>query len=544
MQIISVVMKVVQVIFLLTLLLLYSVAGFQVTQNPQQILYAKKSNSSQCPFDIQITECQMLDWFIEHFSYFIHISTKMFFEEGRHTLKNTILVDNCHNFTMTGNGSIGRSNDGLPQPTSIIYCDGNNTGPGLLFLNSSNISIKSLELKLCSGQYNHSEWYHVSASLIFDSVQNVFLDQVAISNAKGHALFIMDVSDLIYVVDSAFLSSSTHPNFSQSGNARFNFSAYVQHSFTSLVLESSWFMYGETSVHHSLPGGLIIAIACPNVTLVNVTAKGNTGGIGGNVIIFLMIFKVNSSNIFINNSCIMDGYAMKGGGLAFWSKQSQLGQEYTEYYNSEKGNNILTICNTNFHNNSATNSDSAMYISYFSYNTTISHLKHVTVTNSTFTENSGTGSSVDIVQHSLQPMVQFLKASLVLCNFTNDRLSNYGVAVVMIYSHKVSLTNYMFTGNNSTAISLSSCVSQPKWLYILFENNIAKFGGAMKVNEASFILINNDTHVHFINNRAEVKGGAIYVKTSCKDSFKSSVVCFVQPAPPPPYDIPIDEFIK
>ena len=61
-------------------------------------------------------------------------------------LNNTIVVDNCHNFTISGEGSALHSKDGLPQPTSKIYCD-KTSSVGLFFSNSSNISIKNLELK-------------------------------------------------------------------------------------------------------------------------------------------------------------------------------------------------------------------------------------------------------------------------------------------------------------------------------------------------------------------------------------------------------------
>ena len=42
------------------------------------------------------------------------------FEEGGHELKNTIVIDNCHNFIMIGNGSAGTFNDGLPQPLNFV----------------------------------------------------------------------------------------------------------------------------------------------------------------------------------------------------------------------------------------------------------------------------------------------------------------------------------------------------------------------------------------------------------------------------------------
>ena len=82
----------------------------------------------------------------------------MLFEEGGHELKNTIVIDNCHNFTMIGNGSVGNLNDGLPQPTSMIYCD-KESSAGFFFSDSSNVRIKNLEFKFCSGQNNQYNWH-------------------------------------------------------------------------------------------------------------------------------------------------------------------------------------------------------------------------------------------------------------------------------------------------------------------------------------------------------------------------------------------------
>ena len=110
------------------------------------MLYVKRSNNSQCPIDINITECQTLDWFIEHFNVSFASNTNILLEEGLHMLNNTIVVDSCHNFTISGEGSALHSKDGLPQPTSKIYCD-KTSSVGLFFSNSSNISIKNLELK-------------------------------------------------------------------------------------------------------------------------------------------------------------------------------------------------------------------------------------------------------------------------------------------------------------------------------------------------------------------------------------------------------------
>ena len=98
-------MERVLVFFLLLALLLFCpIASFQVSENQQLILYVKRSNKSQCPADIQITECQTLDWYSAHSNALFMSNTKTVFEKGEHELKNTIVIDNCHNFTMIGMG--------------------------------------------------------------------------------------------------------------------------------------------------------------------------------------------------------------------------------------------------------------------------------------------------------------------------------------------------------------------------------------------------------------------------------------------------------
>ena len=53
---------------------------------------------SQYPADIQIIECQTLDWYSVLSNSSFMSNTKMLLEEGEHELKNTIAIDNCHNF--------------------------------------------------------------------------------------------------------------------------------------------------------------------------------------------------------------------------------------------------------------------------------------------------------------------------------------------------------------------------------------------------------------------------------------------------------------
>ena len=135
-------------------LLLSCIPICQATHNPQQIFYVVYNSTARCPVDIQIKRCQTFDWYVEHIDISFTSNTIMLFEEGVYILKKVIVVDNCHDFIMSGNGSAGHSSDGLPQPTSTlkIYCE-KGSSAGFFFSNSTNISIKNLELRFCSGQY-------------------------------------------------------------------------------------------------------------------------------------------------------------------------------------------------------------------------------------------------------------------------------------------------------------------------------------------------------------------------------------------------------
>ena len=99
----------------------------------------------------------------------------------------------------------------------------------------------------------------------------------------------------------------------------------------------------------------------------------------------------------------------------------------------------------------------------------------------------------------------------------------------------IKMVNCTITGSNGTAISLYNSNLN---LYdnIHFENNHAKYGGAVKVCERSFIFLHNNSYVQFINNTA-LMGGAVFIHQSCLETVS---LCAFQPAMLE--DMPIEEF--
>lgn len=507
-----------------------------------QIHYVKTNDTSLCPTDQHIVQCRTLIWYSMNLNISFTSNIVMLFQEGTHNLDKFIKVGNCHNFTMAGNGSASHQyirGNNLSKPSSTIKCIGGSENTGLFFTNSSNVSIYNLAIESCSGVYAHDGNY--SGALVFNSVTNINFNQVVINSAKGYGLHTSNLLGTNKVLNSAFLNARVRHGVYNSGNAMFNFSKDFQATNTVLVIQSSWFMYGETQDYYTAAGGLNVFIYTPSVhvTISDVTCQGNVGINGGNLALFLVAFSVNASSITVHNSQIVDGRATKGGGLRFWSQHKPI----KEGSITHDVHHIFKITNTRFHNNHVRQTGGAMYMAFYNNNTieTVDGiLRQITIRNCTFTENVGNGAAMEIIQHSLSdhhttPMFQ---TSIELSTFVNNYIPrNTDGPILDLISVEVSVSNCTFSGSNSSSISLRNTYLN---LYgdISFENNTVRVGGALKVCEASLLYVHIGTHVRFIENHAQ-KGGAIYVQQPCMDI---STLCFIQPSVP--QNMPVVEFTK
>ena len=277
------------------------------------------------------------------------------------------------------------------------------------------------------------------------------------------------------------MNVTKHPNVHNSGNANFLFSEEFVTMKTVLVVNSSLFVYGKND--HTA-GGLNLHIHCTNihVIIVNITAQGNIGHYGGNLALYLITFTVNSSSIVINNSRITDGRAKKGAGLRFWSKQNQNSEESIPHI----VHHTLHISKSLFKDNFAYSTGGAIYMSYDNVGTNTSlgsvggTVRQVTIRNCNFTTNGGDGAAMEIIQfsHYITPLAQ---TSVENCIFENNFTPFYFIGPVLdLISVEVSVTNCTFTGSNTTAISLRNSYLKV-FGDILFENNTASTGGALKL---------------------------------------------------------------
>ena len=291
-------------------------------------------------------------------------------------------------------------------------------------------------------------------------------------------------------------------------------------------------MYGGKNNETS---GLKLIIHRTNiqVSLVNITAQGNTGQYGGNLAI--SVSETIDSRILINKSRIVDGRADKGGGLRFWYTQSP----GMEWMTSNKVQDILSMHDTLFQNNSAEVTAGAIFVAYEMRNTTFldSLTRRILISGCNFSKNVGNGAAMEIVQLTGYRVPNF-QTAIRACNFEdNSNPSRYIGPILDFIAVEVSVTDCTFTRSNNTVISLRNSYL---WLFgdILFENNSATIGGALKLCDASLVFANMGTTVSFVNNSAK-KGGAIYIQQQCMDTRP---LCFLQPSVP--VGMPLENVIK
>lgn len=511
---------------------------FQVNGRLHQLLFVKANNSHQrCPNNTEYTRCQTFSFYYKNLSLWCQENTEMLFEEGVHLLDEFVNASNCHNFTMTGTSrNASWFSDILPNPRCQIRCQGSNTG--LYFEESATIHVSNLKFESCGGslQLKTEKRVQLASALAFVSAQDLIIDNVLIINARGYALYTNNCFGMIMVTNSAFICSKSHPFANESGNANFRFQdshkLNASSNNTNLTIESSSFMYGErsSSLFIGAAGGInvyINSVSRVSVVIFNVTARGNKGT-NGNFALYIGDQGIGrGSSIVINNSHILDGYGIKGGGLRFWSHYSHKSAIIPV---KSSHHEILTVINSVFHNNSGHNIGGAMYIGYYNNGTIENNdgtLRQTTIRNCNFTKNSGNGAAMEIIEHllSARHAIPLFQTSIENCIFDRNFRPDYvDGPIVDLISVDVTISNSIFRGSNASVLTLRNTYLNLR-NEVVFKNNTALIGAAIKLCDSSLIFGHNGTNVTFENNRAR-KGGAIYIQQSCMDT---SSLCFFQP---------------
>ena len=227
----------------------------------------------------------------------------------------------------------------------------------------------------------------------------------------------------------------------------------------------------------------------------NDTLNEGTGGGGARVgFVFYKNLNVYGNNILFENCNFTRNSAYWGGGLSLYAAR----QENTTYYPL----NTFTMSGCNLTSN-AGRLGAALDLSLWHSSLSGKPITPI-ISNCIFRNNTV---FFDLASQAIAGIGAVYIDSLPV-HFTNWNVfeSNFGTALVI-------LSNHIFVQNGGT---------------IQFFSNSGRQGGAVAVMGNGFILMGENTHLEFINNTAQYKGGAIFAYRSGEHDLISSRNCFIR----------------
>ena len=474
------------------------------------------------------------------------------------TLDTVVHFNQWTNVTLKGQG----------KDISSIKCNyttTHNESMGLVFNNSNGIQLQQLSITLCSVRISTNNNQKFSSGLVIKDTSYVTLYNISITNNDGFGAMLTNNMGNIIVNFSQFSSNSikmdtdqiqggggmvivvsqcsfnskscNDSNINLTGNYIISNSIFHNNDHSRAANSDMWsFNYG---------GGLNIFLrwgANRNIfKITNSTFKNNTAVGGGGM--GLSIRDTASNNMilidegckYINNNAKQDNGG--GGGI----KISVYPIREIENAQLPK-NNSITIRDTIFQGNTALyGGGTSVFIA--AVNKAVSDINNTLLfTNCTWIENrSPASTAVDIVPEVHEQIESNAIALPIFedCNILHNHpdyvsgldqtyFSGQGVFIISKIFVKFKGVNTFCNNSMTPLLILSSIVHIESNSTMTFKYNRGLKGGALKLHGFSMISYDNNITFNFINNTADIVGGAIHVSNEDPHYSFASHLCFFQ----------------
>ncbi len=466
---------------------------------------------------------------------------------------------------------------------STIHCDKTKKDTGVYIEDVREFELFSITIKNCgmlqrSSTFSYNKTSHfimskqvMCAVYILDSI-DLTIKNVVISNNTGTGMVIYNTKGVVQILDSLFQNNkvSNSSLYSGGGGLVIEFTyCKLYHNDSKCdrsTVENSTYTIEDCNFkdNHAVEvgplfpsyrnsynsegfgrgGGLFIALR--GMPKVNVFSIHNCKFInnmastwGGGMYLSIKDTATNNSiqishSEYKKNTCCFNG----GGGLII-----VIGS-YSEAFSYTR----IVMMKCNFTENTALKQGGGLLIhsSRESKNFNRESLSRMNFTSCTWMlNNAALGSAVDISPSGwdifgsgLLPTPKFTN-----CIFEKNNVNKIEkpihqgilkvterVGTLLVSRFAVELAGVVkFTDNNSNGIYLQSgTLTIHQNAKITFLNNRAKFGGGIALHAFSVIFISSHSMMLFENNKASIKGGAIYVDTKDQHEKISSRSCFIQ----------------
>ena len=416
--------------------------------------YVHPNNSSLCPHD---THCNGINEYAGIMNDSIY-----YFLSGVHKLNRSINIEWGSNLTFQGEGMMKEGpHTAIMESPVVIQCVSNAT---ITFGNCNDITLSNLTIKNCGN------FLYPNPGLVINASSAV-LSYMSLQESQWIALWFIDVSDII-VDHSSFYKNEYSIDVLYNYDSPFNSSLEVNKcNFTELFFGLFFWVFNQnvsvdiriTDVHlyNSRYGIFLLSI----VSLYDIQID-KLVGIGCGTVFYLRhksTSAMHSPSINITNSVFSQSSSR--ALLVFWHG-SAVG---TFHLNSTILDNNSGVFGSAIHISTDELLDAKLY---------------VLLQNSTFDNNSV---SRDI------PTKQSLAVTLGLLN-----------------SRDVSISNCTFSNNRGSALGLVNAIVT-FFGDNYFINNAGRKGGGINFIITSYIYLSPDAYLSFIDNHADVTGGAINI---------------------------------
>ena len=196
----------------------------------------------------------------------------------------------------------------------------------------------------------------------------------------------------------------------------------------------------------------------------------------------------------------------------------------------------ITIADSDFYENRAFSGGAIFIISLYSPLLGGALQEELNVQSCRFDSNFGVvGGAIYAHEWKQTPFQRGLDVVFHDVNFNHNSVYNLGdvstatqnSAIIELLKLNVTFSGHTVIANSDgTALSSSTCVIAFKDS-VTFRDNSGSYGGAMRLEDGSLLLLLNNTHIIFANNTGAIFGGAMYISDTSVSPTLSQVDCYI-----------------
>ena len=513
-------------------------------------------------------------------------------KEAQHFNGSSVCIELYGTFTLqpedlsSGSGALNLVYEnvmirGADSPIAVIKCDQSlDTGLGFT---GSNITLTNLRILHCAALHNSTSKDTNTTTLLFRSalyferVHSLTLSEVSVQSSPGVGVTLFNVAGKVDILGCHFEDSSFQVQADYPGGAGLyieftycdpgvmdvncahpvGYNSYSDYTISGCIFSNNAAASDRTNTNFTKPqgldhmafgrgGGLSIFLkgnaTGNNITITHCMFSGNSASWGGGLFIE---FQDNTryNNIVHNGGTVSYNNCYHPPNIYYQNSGTAGGGSRIGFIALDGNtveNNSVQVIYVNYFNNECMFGGGVAFYSAREPNQAKA-TNTISFTNCNWIHNSGlVGAAVNL--HSWLPVTEGVLPTVVFdsCTFisntgnysSSDTNGYWGTGIVYVDSFPVQFYgNNSFDSNNGSALAaVVTGIDVKNDSVMTFTNNRGIRGGAVLLLGYAYLRVWWGAQLHFVNNSADLFGGAIYAQYVGNSIAVYYVDCFLRPA--------------